>query len=200
MKKTLLLVLVVGGLTLTMVATAAAAPSSQESMVQVATVTGTPEGPMILVPEQVNVRLGPGINYDQVGVLISGQRASALGRSPGGDWIQISYPGVPGNVAWVYAPFVVLEQVQGILPIIEPPPTATPRITATIDPTLAAQFSMSNAPATRLPTYTPAPRVAQPTLEATQTEDGGGFPPILAVLGLLVLGLIGLTISLLRGY
>jgi len=199
-KKTLLLAVMVVVLMLLLVATAAAAPAPQEAFAQVATVTGTPEGPMILVPEQVNVRLGPGINYEQVGTLISGQREPALGRSPGGDWIQIAYPGVAGNVAWVYAPFVVLEPAQGLLPIVEPPPTATPRITATIDPTLAAQLSMSNVPPTRLPTFTPAPRIAQPTLETEQAMTGGGFPPILAILALLVLGLIGLTISLLRGY
>jgi len=200
MKKVFWAMLLAAGMGLLMLASAAAAPAPDGQLVQVATVTGTPEGPMILVPEQVNVRIGPGIDYDQVGVLISGQEATALGRSPGGDWIQIVYPGVPGNVAWVYAPFVVLEQAQGLLPIVEPPATATPRVTATIDPTLAAQFSMSNVPATRLPTYTPAAQVAQPTLDFNSGESGGAFPPVLLILGLLTLGLIGLTISLLRGY
>ena len=93
------------------------------------TVTGTPEGPSILVPEQVNVRLGPSTDYEKVGVLIAGQTAPALGRSPGGEWIQIFYAGVPGNIAWVYAPFVVLETGQRLLPIIEPPPTPTPQTT-----------------------------------------------------------------------
>lgn len=200
MKKVVWATLIASVMGLVMLASAAAAPTQDVVLAQVATVTGTPEGPMILVPEQVNVRIGPGIDYDQVGVLISGQQASALGRSPGGEWIQIAYPGVPGNVAWVYAPFVVLDQAQGMLPIVEPPPTATPRVTATIDPTLAAQFSMSNVPATRLPTYTPAPQVAQPTLDFATGDSGGGFPPVLAILGLLAIGLIGLTISLLRGY
>src|SRR3990170_5041734 len=99
-----------------------------------ATVTGTPAGPMILVPDLVNVRLCPQVTCDLVGVLIAGQVAPALGRSPGGDWIQIAYPGVPGNVAWVFAPLVVLQPSQaGGLPIVEPPPRPTPRVTATID-------------------------------------------------------------------
>ena len=154
---------------------------------------------MILVPEQVNVRLGPSIKYEKVGVLIAGQRAPALGRSPGGDWIQIFYPGVPGNVAWVYAPFVTLEPGQRLLPIIEPPPTPTPRVTATIDPTLAAQSSLAGAPPTRLPTFTPAGAVVQPTLAPPGDGSAGGFPPILAILGLLVVGLSGMVISVLRG-
>jgi hypothetical protein len=163
------------------------------------TVTGTPEGPMIVVPDEVNVRLGPGTNYDKVGVLIAGQEAPALGRSSGGEWIQIIYPGVHGNVAWVYAPFVVLDSSQQLLPIIEPPHTPTPRVTPTIDPTLAAQFNLGEAPLTRLPTYTPADPVIQPTIEPVQVESSRGFPPILAILGLLVVGLFGIVVSFLRG-
>jgi hypothetical protein len=88
----------------------------------IATVTGTPEGPTILVPDQVNVRTCPSVNCDLVGVLIAGQEAPAIGRSKGGEWIQIVYQGVPGNVAWVYAPFVVLEAGQSLLQM----PTFTP--------------------------------------------------------------------------
>jgi hypothetical protein len=173
---------------------AAAAPPAQE-----ATVTGTPEGPMILVPEQVNVRTGPSVEYDKVGVLIAGQRAPALGRSPGGEWIQIFYHGVPGNLAWVYAPFVILDTDQRLLPIVPPPPTPTPRVTATIDPTLAAQFNIGGAPPTRLPTFTPAEPVIPPVFEETPSDLPGGFPPILAIMGLLVVGLVGTVISVLRG-
>jgi hypothetical protein len=187
------------GLTLTSLALLGASPPHSTQLLVDATVTGTPEGPTIVVPDQVNVRLGPGTNYAKVGVLIAGQEAPALGRSPGGEWIQIAYPGVPGNVAWVYAPFVVLDAGQELLPIIEPPPTPTPRIAPTIDPTLAAQFNLGEAPPTRLPTFTPADPVIQPTLEPLSNEVGQGFPPILAILGLLVVGLFGMVVSFLRG-
>lgn len=161
--------------------------------------TATPDGPRVIVPEQANVRLGPSLDYEKVGVLIAGQEAPALGRSPGGDWIQIFYAGVQGNVAWVYAPNVILEAGQRLLPIIEPPPTPTPRVTATIDPTFAAQFNIGTLEATRLPTFTPADPVVLPTIASSDTTNGGGFPPILAILGLLVLGLFGTVISFLRG-
>ena len=179
--------------------TLATVPSTLRQAIIVSTVTGTPEGPMIVVPDQVNVRLGPGTNYDKVGVLIAGQEVPALGRTPGGLWIQILYPGVPGSIAWVYAPFVVLDTAQQLLPIIEPPPTPTPRMTPTIDPTLAAQFNLGEAPPTRLPTFTPAEPVVQPTFEPEQVEGGRGIPPILAILGLLVVGLFGMVVSFLRG-
>jgi hypothetical protein len=164
-----------------------------------ATPAGTPNGPRIIVPEQVNVRLGPSLDYEKIGVLISGQEAPALGRSPGGEWIQIFYAGVQGNVAWVYAPNVILEAGQRLLPIVEPPPTPTPRVTATIDPTFAAQFNIGELQATRLPTFTPADPVVRPTITVLDQGRGGSFPPVVAILGLLVLGLFGTVVSFLRG-
>lgn len=174
----------------------ATAPLAQSTLA--ATVTGTPEGPKIIVPELVNVRLGPGTEYDKIGVLIAGQEAPAVGRSAGGDWIMIAYPSPFGEFAWVYARFVLLESNQ-LLPVIEPPPTPTPRVTPTIDPTLAAQFNLGQAPPTRLPTFTPAEPVIQPTFETAELSQARGFPPILAILGLLVVGMFGLVISFLRG-
>jgi len=156
--------------------------------------------PKILVPDQVNVRLAPCVECELVGVLIAGQQAQALGRTPGGDWIQIVYPGVPGNVAWVYAPLVqIIDLGAGALPIVEPPATPTPRVTATIDPTLAAQFNLSEGLPTRLPTFTPSGPVALPTLASAGDSPSSGFPPILAIAGLLIVGGAGMFVSLLRG-
>lgn len=180
---------------------AAGPPARTEAFLQqTAGPTVTPQGPTILVPELVNVRLCPDVSCDLVGVLIAGQTAPAIGRTAAGLWIQILYAGVPGNVAWVYAPFVVLQPSQaGGLPIVEPPPTTTPRVTATIDPTLAAQFNLNQVTATRLPTFTPAPPIVAPTFAPATEARAGGFPPILLILGLIVIGVFGLVISVLRG-
>ena len=180
-------------------ASAAASPAQQPPTVSIPTVTGTPLGPQVVVPDLVNVRTGPGTDYDLVGVLIAGQTAPAIGRSAGGDWIQIEYVGVPDNIAWVYSPFVVLDPPGSFLPIIEPPPTATPQATPTIDPTLAAQFNLGDITPTRLPTYTPAGPVVQPTFAPQETEPGGGAPPILIIAGLVMVGTFGILISVLRG-
>jgi hypothetical protein len=164
------------------------------------TATSASGGPRILVPDQVNVRLAPCVDCELVGVLIAGQQAQALGRTPGGDWIQIVYAGVPGNVAWVYAPLVqIINLGAGALPIVEPPATPTPRVTATIDPTLAAQFNLSEGLPTRLPTFTPSGQIALPTIPRESDAQGVGFPPILAIVGLLVVGGMGLAGSVLRG-
>jgi uncharacterized protein YraI len=184
-------------LTMMVLFTGASVGTEAAQATVVITVTGTPEGPMIVVPDLVNVRLGPGTEYDKIGVLIAGQQAPAVGRSAGGDWIMIVYPSQFDEYAWVYSRYVVLDSNE-LLPIIEPPPTPTPRVTATINPTYAAQFNLGEAPATRLPTFTPAQPVVQPTFAPSVVNQSRGVPPILAILGLLVVGLFGMVISFLR--
>ncbi len=181
------------------VSTVRAAEFSQPPTVSLPTVTGTPLGPVIVVPDQAYVHSGPCVECELIGVLIAGQQAPAIGRSVGGNWIQILYPGVPGNVGWVYSPLVVLDPPGASLPIVEPPPTATPRATATIDPTLAAQFNLGDITPTRLPTFTPASPVVQPTFAAESPESRSVIPPIVAIAGLVMVGTFGILISILRG-
>ncbi len=165
-----------------------------------ATVTGTPTGPLATVLEeqdQVNVRSGPGQLYPRIGVLLPGQTVVAKGRSAGGDWILVDYPGVPGGTGWVYTYLVKLTP--GNLPIVEPPPTPTPLYTATIDPTLAAQFIVTAVP-TRLPTFTPPSPLVVPTFPASGTSvNPGGIPIALVIIGLGSLGVFLGLISLIRG-
>lgn len=171
----------------------------QQPTVAIATVTGTPVGTTVTVnpdQEQINVRSGPSTDYPIVGVLVLGQTAPALGRSAGGDWIKIVYPGVEGGVGWVYA-YIVTPS--GSLPIVEPPPTPTPRVTPTIDPTLAAQFVVELQP-TRLPTFTQPPPLAIPTYtDAGSMRNSSVVPMGFVLVGLGVVGLFGLLISFFRG-
>jgi hypothetical protein len=163
------------------------------------TVTGTVSGAIATVTmeqDQINVRGGPSTNYPIVGVLIAGQQIPALGRSIGGDWIQVAYPGGPSGVAWVYSPLVELS---GSVPVVEPPPTPTPQTTPTVDPTLAAQFIVE-IPPTRLPSFTPPPPLTIPTFTADEATSGSNRVPTgMLIIGLGVVGLFGTLISILRG-
>ncbi|MEZ0395122.1 MAG: SH3 domain-containing protein [Anaerolineales bacterium] len=178
---------------------AAAPAAAQQPTGSIPTVTGTPTGVFATVTyeEPINVRAGPSsVYYPRIGAsLYPGQVVPVLGRTAGGEWIQIYYPGVPGNVGWVYAPLVTLSP--GFVPIVEPPPTATPRTTPTIDPTLQAAFQAPLTP-TRLPTFTPPPALVIPTFEAGAGERGA-VPMGLIIFGLIGVGLFGALISFLRG-
>ena len=68
------------------------------------------------------------------------------------------------------------------LPIIEPPPTPTPLLTQTINPTLAAQFITTPNP-TRLPTFTPSDPLVIPTYQdISRASILGGIPMGLVIL------------------
>ncbi len=145
--------------------------------------------------EQINVRSGPGTDYALIGTLLAGQQATAIGRSPGGDWVEISYPAGPDGKAWVYAYLVTLS---GSLPMVEPPPTPTPQVTPTIDPTLAAQFIVE-VPPTRLPTYTPPPPLTIPTFtESARVDTPRSAQMVYLIIGLGVLGVLGVLLSFIR--
>ena len=172
---------------------------AQQPTVAVATVTGTPIGPYIVVnadQEQINVRSGPGTEYPAVGVLVTGEQAAAKGRSSAGLWIQVVYAGVEGGLAWVYAPLVTLFD-SGSLPIVEPPPTPTPHVTPTIDPTLAAQFVLE-IPATRRPTFTAVEPLDVPEFEQAGTGRVGGIPVGMFITAIGLMGLFGAAVSYLR--
>jgi hypothetical protein len=143
----------------------------------------------------INVRAGPGVEYAALGKLLAGQEAPALGRSVGGDWVQISYPEAQDGLGWVYT---YLVDVNGELSIVIPPATPTPLVTPTIDPTLAAQFIIEPLP-TLLPTFTPPPPLAIPTFVSEQAaEDLQGAPVVYLMIGLGALGLLTAMLSFVR--
>ncbi len=146
---------------------------------------------------QINVRMGPSSSvYTIVGTLITGSTAPALGRSQGGDWIQIEFPGAPDNRGWVYSPLVQVSP--GVLQIVAPPPTPVQPPTSTVDPTLAAQFNLAPT-ATRLPTFTPPPSLTQPAyIQPASSNSNDSVPLAVIILAFAVLGLIGLPLSLIR--
>ena len=197
-KKVLLILSLLGFAGLLWLAPSWTPAAAQQPTGNIPTVTGTASGPFITVnsPDGANVRAGPSTyDYVSIGHLVPGETAPAIGRSPGGEWIQIVYLPVPGGVGWVYAPLVSLSP--GNLPVREPPPTATPRTTPTINPTFAAAFPVQTTP-TRLPTFTPPPPLA--TLNFDPVAGTGSRVPMgFVILGLAVVGILGAVISFLRG-
>lgn len=174
--------------------------SAQQPTGSIPTVTGTPRGPYVTVNldvDFVNVRSGPSeYFYPKIGILMRGQSAPALGRSPDGAWIKIYYLGVPGNSGWIYAPNVSLIS-PGFLPMVEAPPTPTPPATPTINPTLEAAYIMPQTP-TRLPTFTqPAP--LENLIFPESGERNSNIPSGLIVLSLVIMGGLVATFSVLRG-
>jgi hypothetical protein len=171
-----------------------AGPLDQIPTGSISTVTSTPYGPVVTVrldleQPSVNVRSGPSTTYEKVGVLLLGQKAIAKGRSAGGEWILIEYPGAPGGTAWVFG--LNVNVTAGELKVIQPPPTPTPLYTVTIDPTMAAQFVVTLAP-TRIASFTPPPPLVIPTFTVQSASDIQSRVPM----GLIIIGLAAVGIFL----
>ena len=154
----------------------------------------TPTGIFVTVTyaDPINVRGGPStVFYPIIGQLAPGEVVPALGISPGRDWIQISYAPT-GGTGWVYASFVSISG--GELRIVEPPPTPTPLVTSTIDPTLAAAFNIQPTE-TRLPTFTPPPPLEVPEFNDTSARSSPSAVFGIFIVGLSSMGAIGLLVS-----
>lgn len=175
---------------------------AQQPTGSIATVTGTPEGPIVQVDSSIaviHVYAGPSIyDYPSIGVLLANETAPAIGRADGReDWILVRYSGVPNAIGWVYGPYVKLSP-GARLPLIEIPPTPTPISTPTIDPTLESAFIGQQTP-TRLPTFTPPAPLDRPIFTDNPSAEPTNIPTGLLILSLGLFGFFGAVISYLRG-
>jgi hypothetical protein len=162
-----------------------------------ATTTVAAGAPYITVTytEAINVRTGPNsVDYQVICKLPVGGKATAVGRSIASEWIQIVYPDTPRGTAWVYAANVDLSPPGFLLPIVEPPPTPSPLVTATLNPTFVAAFQISPT-STHLPTFTPPASLVFPTYTNPASQSSGRAITtwVFVVLGLL--GIVGLAIT-----
>ena len=171
---------------------------AQFPTVSMATVTSSPRGLYVRavgdVENPLNVRSYPFSTSTRVGVFLVGQEAKAYGYY--GDYVMIDYAGAPDNKGWILLNRV--EVFGGSLPMLQAPPTETPSITKTIDPTLAAQFVITAMPS-RLPTYTEPPALQIPTYPSeTGATATGGIPMGYVIFTLAGLGLFLTLVAVLR--
>jgi hypothetical protein len=161
---------------------------------------GTFSGPFITVTyiEPINVRTGPSsFDYPIVGQIPVGGTASAVGRSPANEWIEILFPNAPRGTAWVYAANVTLSPPGFLLPIVEPPPTPTPIEVPTLNPTFVAAFQTLPT-STRLPTFTAPPSITFPayTNPAHSSSSRAMTMWVVVILGLI--GIVGIVFTSVR--
>ena len=76
-------------------------PSQQRS-------SSTPIPVAITVPYFLNVRSGPGLDYEVITTVPAGTRANIYGRDPIDDWFQVQIEGIDGMV-WIYQDLTTVE-------------------------------------------------------------------------------------------
>jgi uncharacterized protein YraI len=201
-KRAIGLVLALALIVLAMSARAAAAATVAAPLPRQA-LTPTLPANRVEIFADVNVRAGPGTDYDQVGVLIPGQTSPIVGRNPEGTWFEIEYVGGPNGTGWVFKDLVRVVGDLNTMPTVIPPPT--PTLVPTTTPVAGAtqgteSFASTATPAAnRLPTFTAPAAIAMPTLLPAQgISAGGAFPPAVLIIVLMVLGAFGTMLSVLR--
>ena len=80
--------------------------------------TPTPAGPTGRVVQRLNVRSGPGITFDTLGLLEPGVAVSLTGKNTTASWFQIDYPAGPGGRGWVTSQYVQTDAAAD-LPVLD---------------------------------------------------------------------------------
>lgn len=91
------------------------------AMFAVDAISGRLRQPRATAQVNTNVRAGPSVEYQIVGLLRAGQQATIHGVSADGRWWQIAFAGGPDDRGWVPAAFVTVNQM-GNVDVVEPPP------------------------------------------------------------------------------
>jgi hypothetical protein len=126
-----------------------------------------PSNPSQTTKTDLNVRAGPGIQYDLLGLLPAGVTVEIIGRDETRQWWQIRFNAAADAVGWVAADpaFSTTANVDSVAVAQAPPtPTGTPTPTNTV------------IPPTSTPTITTIPPTLTPTGTPTLTPTPTGLP------------------------
>ncbi len=145
--------------------TATATPTGTPTATATATLTATPlaarerstqDVAFVTTRGRMNIRSGPGTNYEIAGTVGAGTRLAITGKNEAGGWWRVDFQ---GEHAWIYAPFVDAtngETVEVVVtpalptPAPAPQPTATPFVADGNDDLALYLLEKDNAPATSL--------------------------------------------------
>lgn len=75
------------------------------------------DGNVAIVQQQLNVRSGPGTDFNSLGTLNPQDVARLIGKDVNGSWLQIEFVAGPDGKGWISAAFVQAKGVEG-LPIL----------------------------------------------------------------------------------
>lgn len=123
----------------------------------------------------VNLRSGPGIHYNKVGILPLGGRLEIVGRNNDSSWWLVS---TPNGLAWVSADVVIARDVDENIPVV-----SIPALLAWPTPGLAQPAPGNSTPAPSItPNSTPTRPSGTPTASAAESrifvEDTVGYKRI----------------------
>lgn len=86
--------------------------------------TPVSSGASVTVDVNLNVRTGPGTNYDRIGAVSNGSTVEIIGRNASSTWWQIPFADGPDRKAWISAGYGTATNAEDV-PVVETPPAPT---------------------------------------------------------------------------
>jgi uncharacterized protein YraI len=78
---------------------------------------GTP-APQGSISEKLNVRQGPGTQFESLGILPADAAIWIIGRNIDGSWLLIDYPSASDGEGWIISGYVIVQDIMG-LPVMD---------------------------------------------------------------------------------
>lgn len=122
-----------------------------------------------LINTGLNLRAGPSVEYQVLTVIPAGELVPVIGRLGDNTWWQVNYRTIIG---WVSASYTTIYGTNcTFVPIVQPPASPTPNVTATFTPTWTP-------PATLTPTvaFTDTPGIADLTITTLSGAESVTIP------------------------
>lgn len=116
-----------------------------------------PGAPTVILLGEMNIRGGAGTDYDVIGTALAGQEFAITGKDDTGEWWQVDFGGQSG---WLYAPFVVASNTDGVPLANATPvpsgPDSTPTTAVPVEPgapavTIGGVVNVRTGPGTEYP-------------------------------------------------
>lgn len=174
-------------------------PTSESGLAPTATVVGGSEeggesggeenenstDPTVRVLVDLNIRKGPGVQYDRVGFLLAGETAPIIGRDPASGWWKIVCPAKIDDPTecWLSggSQYSAATNAGGV-PVAAVPPTPTPEPTATATATAVPDTNTgNNTNNDGFVVYTTNDGLFQATLDNSQSPPAFGNTAQLAI-------------------
>lgn len=124
--------------------------------------TPTPQPEAVVAVDLLNLRDGPGTNYDVLTMMEEGTRLKVVGRTEANDWLKVVT--ADGREGWVFAEMVTVSGDLGAIAVAQAPPTPTPLPS----PTPEAPMAIPEPP-----TPTPKPDIL---LKDDFSDPASGWP------------------------
>ncbi|MCP5095492.1 MAG: SH3 domain-containing protein [Chloroflexi bacterium] len=141
--------------------------------------------PTARVLVDLNVRTGPGVQYDRVGFVLANERVPILGQDPASGWWKISCPARINDTTecWISGGGQYSEASNGgAVPVAAVPPTPTPQPTATPVTTSDASAETAVVPATAHIAYADSSGVWVIGLDVSQNPPAAAAPVQIAAI------------------